>query len=233
MKLTAIAIDDEPPALQVLEHLCAQRGDIELVKTFTRPTEALKHIHKFPVDVVFLDIKMPSMSGLDLAKEIPETTQVIFTTAHSEYAVEGFNLKAADYLLKPFSPERFEQAINKVLHTSELLRSSRQKSSGHMLIRADYSLIKVNFTDIKYIEGLDDYVKIHQSIGKTIVARLTMKKLLERLPANAFVRIHRSFIVPLDKIVSVRNKVVYLSDLELPLGSSFEAEFIKIYGRSE
>lgn len=233
MKLTAIAIDDEPPALQVLEHLCAQRSDIELVKTFTRPTEALKHIHKFPVDVVFLDIKMPSMSGLDLAKEIPETTQVIFTTAHSEYAVEGFNLKAADYLLKPFSPERFEQAISKVQQTSELLRSSQQKSSGHMLIRADYSLIKVNFTDIRYIEGLDDYVKIHQKSGKTIVARLTLKKLMDKLPLNGFVRIHRSFIVPFAEITSVRNKSVFLNETELPLGASFEDDFLRLYGQAD
>ena len=233
MKLTAIAIDDEPPALQILEHLCKEHSHIELVKTFTRPTEALKHIHKFPVDVVFLDIKMPSMSGLDLAKEIPESTQVIFTTAHSEFAVEGFNLKAADYLLKPFSPDRFEQAISKVIQTASLLRSANTQTAGHMLIRADYSLIKINFTDIRYIEGLDDYVKIHQNGAKTIVARLTLKKLVEKLPAKGFVRIHRSFIVPLTAITSVRNKCVYLDDIELPLGASYEEEFRNLYGQAE
>jgi DNA-binding LytR/AlgR family response regulator len=232
MKLTAIAIDDEPPALQVLEHLCAQRNDIELVKTFTRPTEALKHIHKFPVDIVFLDIKMPSMSGLDLAREIPETTQVIFTTAHSEFAVEGFNLKAADYLLKPFSPERFDQALSKVIQTSSLLRTANTQSSGHILIRADYSLIKVNFNDIRYIEGLDDYVKIHQIGTKTIVARLTLKKLMEKLPSNSFVRIHRSFIVPFSAITSVRNKSVFLNETELPLGASYEDDFLRLYGKT-
>lgn len=233
MKLTAIAIDDEPPALQILEHLCKQHNDIELVKTFTRPTEALKHIHKFPVDVVFLDIKMPSMSGLDLAKEITESTQVIFTTAHSEFAVEGFNLKAADYLLKPFSPDRFEQAISKVIQTAALVRSANTQTSGHMLIRADYSLIKINFSDIRYIEGLDDYVKIHQNGAKTIVARLTLKKLVEKLPAKGFVRIHRSFIVPLDAITAVRNKCVYLDEIELPLGASYEEEFRNLYGKAE
>jgi len=229
MKLTAIAIDDEPPALSIIEQFASGRTDIELQKTFTKPSEAIKYLHKFPVDIVFLDIKMPSMSGLELFKEIPETTHVIFTTAHSEFAVEGFNLKAADYILKPFSLERFSQAVEKVVQLAKLMRGSEESGANHLLIRADYSLIKVNFADIALVEGLDDYVKIHQDNGKIVVARMTMKKMTERLPASNFVRVHRSFIVPLSKITAVRNKVIYLGTVQVPLGASYEEEFVRVY----
>lgn len=229
MKLTAIAIDDEPPALSIIEQFAAERSDIELQKTFTKPSEAIKYLHKFPVDLVFLDIKMPSISGLELFKEIPETTHVIFTTAHSEFAVEGFNLKAADYILKPFSKERFSQAIEKVVHLAGLLRASEEKGANHLLIRADYSLIKINFTDIAYVEGLDDYVKIHLDTGKVVVARMTMKKIAERLPSTGFVRVHRSFIVPVSKVQAVRNKTIFLGTIQVPLGASFEGDFFRIY----
>lgn len=227
--LTAIAIDDEPPALMIIKQFAKQCGLVDLQKEFTKPTEAIKYLHKFPVDVVFLDIKMPSISGLELFKEVPENTQVIFTTAYSEYAVEGFNLKAADYLLKPFSYERFVQAVEKVKQMAELLRTSEDKGATHMLVRADYSLIKINFSDVAYIEGLDDYVKIHLITGKMVVARMTMKKILERLPATGFIRVHRSFIVPLGKIDSVRNKVIFLPGAQVPLGASYEDEFFSVY----
>lgn len=229
MKLTAIAIDDEPPALMIIEQFAKQYASVDLQKSFTKPTEAIKYLHKFPVDLVFLDIKMPSVSGLELFKEIPENTQVIFTTAHSEYAVEGFNLKAADYLLKPFSYERFVQAVDKVRQLAELMRASEGKGASHMLVRADYSLIKINFSDITYVEGLDDYVKIHLDAAKMVVARMTMKKILEKLPANNFVRVHRSFIVPVAKIESVRNKVIHLKNAQIPLGASFEEDFFNVY----
>ena len=229
MKLSAIAIDDEPPALSIIEQFAADRSDIDLQKTFTKPSEAIKYLHKFPVDIVFLDIKMPSISGLELFKEIPETTQVIFTTAHSEFAVEGFNLKAADYILKPFSQDRFTQAVDKVVQQAKLMRNSEEAGTTHLLIRADYSLIKVNFSDISLVEGLDDYVKIHQDAGKTVVARMTMKRMMERLPKTNFVRVHRSFIVPLAKITAVRNKVIYLGAVQVPLGASYEDEFFRVY----
>lgn len=229
MKLSAIAIDDEPPALSIITEFATRCGVIDLQKTFTKPTEAIRHLKKFPVDLVFLDINMPSMSGLELFKEIPENTQVIFTTAHSEYAVEGFNLKAADYILKPFSYERFAQAVEKVKQMADLMRSSEDKGASHMLVRADYSLIKVNFSDIAYVEGLDDYIKIHLDTGKMIVARMTMKKIIERLPASSFVRVHRSFIVPLAKIQSLRNKTVHLPNVQIPLGASYETDFFAVY----
>jgi DNA-binding LytR/AlgR family response regulator len=220
--ITAIAIDDEPPALKVVEEFCKEAGFIDLQKTFTRPSEALKHLRKFPVDLLFLDINMPSISGIELYKQIPQETMAIFTTAHSEYAVEGFNLNAIDYLLKPFTYARFLQAANKA---NDFYQFSRQKSSAapqFIFIRADYSLVKIALADIRYIEGLDDYIKIHLPGQPPVVTRMTMKAILEKLPAGEFIRVHRSFIVPVAGIDNVRNKTIHLGEVKIPVGASYE-----------
>lgn len=226
--IKAIAVDDEPPALKVIENFCAKVDSIELVKTFNKPTEALAHLKKFPVDLIFLDIQMPSMTGLEFHKAIEQNTMVIFTTAYSEYAVEGFNLQAIDYLLKPYTLERFQQAVDKA---KEFYNYQHQKENtqNYLFIRADYSLVKVNIADILYIEGLDDYLKIHLPGKKPVVARMTMKAIIEKLPANEFIRVHRSFIVPLSKIESIRNKTIQLSGQEIPIGTSYEEEFFKLF----
>ncbi len=226
--IKAIAVDDEPPALKVIENFCAKVDSIELVKTFNKPTEALAHLKKFPVDLIFLDIQMPSMTGLEFHKAIEQNTMVIFTTAYSEYAVEGFNLQAIDYLLKPYTLERFQQAVDKA---KEFYNYQHQKENtqNYLFIRADYSLVKVNIADILYIEGLDDYLKIHLPGKKPLVARMTMKAIIEKLPGNEFIRVHRSFIVPLSKIESIRNKTIQLSGQEIPIGTSYEEEFFKLF----
>lgn len=225
--IKAIAIDDEPPALQVIESFCQQAGFIELEKTFTKPSEALKYLRKFPVDLLFLDIQMPSLSGLEFYKEVQQETQVIFTTAHSEYAVEGFNLSATDFLLKPYTFERFMQAANKA---NDFYNYSNQKEnvSQHLFLRADYSLIKINIADILFIEGLDDYLKVHIRNQKTVVTRMTLKTVLEKLPAKEFIRVHRSFIVCFDKIEQVRNKMITIAGAEIPIGGSYEAAISKL-----
>lgn len=229
MKLIAIAIDEEPPALSIITEFASQGGFIDLRKTFTKPMKAIRHLKYFPVDLVILDIDMSSMSGLKFFKKIPGNAQVIFTSAHAEYAIEGFNLKVADYLLKPFSYKRFSQAIEKVKQMAELMRSSEDKGVSHLFIRAGYSLIKVNFTDIAYIQGLDDYIKIHLDTGNMILARMSLKKMMERLPPSAFCRMHRSFIVPLQKIQSVRNKQVCLANVQIQLGAHYTNEFYAVY----
>jgi DNA-binding LytR/AlgR family response regulator len=142
---------------------------------------------------------------------------VIFTTAHSEYAVEGFNLNALDYLLKPFTFERFLQAVEK----AKLFQPPPQP----LIFRIDYSLVKVNPPDILFIEGLDDYLKIHLQQQPPLVVRMTMKAILEKLPANSFVRVHRSFIVPLAHIEQVRNKTIFIAGNEIPIGNSYETSF--------
>lgn len=226
--ITAIAIDDEPPALKVIENFCELVDFIDLQKTFTKPTEALKYLEKYPVDLLFLDINMPSLSGIEFYKQLKQQTMVIFTTAHIEYAVEGFNLSAIDYLLKPYTPERFLQAANKAKDFFGYQHQA-ENTQPFFFVRADYSLIKINYQDIVYIEGLDDYLKIHLQNQKAVVARMTMKAMLEKLPQKDFIRIHRSYIIPFSKIESVRNKVIYIGDKEFSIGSSYEENFFKLF----
>jgi len=227
--IRTIAIDDEPLALKVIEHFCRRVDFIELLQTFTKPNEALRYLETNEADLLFLDINMPSLSGIDLYKSMNRSTMVIFTTAYSEYAVDGFNLNATDYLVKPFTYERFMQAVEKAKKMYEFAQQAPPPEPGYMLVRADYSLVRIDFSDILYIESLDDYLKIHLPGRKPVVARMTMKYVLEQLPASSFVRIHRSFIVPLKRISAVRNKTVLLDTQELPIGNSYEESFFAAF----
>lgn len=225
--IKAIAIDDELPALKVVETFCQKVGDIELLKTFNMPTEALKYVRQFPVDLLFLDINMPSLSGIEFYKAVQQNTMVIFTTAYSEYAVEGFSLNAVDYLLKPFTYKRFQQAVEKAKDFYAFTKQKKQDAPKHIFIRADYMLIKIDITDILFIEGLDDYLKIHLQNQKPVTARMTMKAMAEKLPEDKFLRVHRSFIVPLSGIKSMRGKILYVGSEEIPIGSSYEEQLLK------
>jgi DNA-binding LytR/AlgR family response regulator len=227
--IKAIAIDDEPPALKVIETFCHEIDFVSLEKTFIKPNEALKYIGKFPVDLLFLDINMPSLSGIDLYKEVKQNTMVIFTTAYSEYAVEGFNLSAIDYLLKPFTFDRFLQAVTKAEEYHSHVHQKSKPEHQYLFIRADYSLIKINIADILFIEGLDDYLRIHLQNQKPVVARMTLKVMLEKLPAQAFVRVHRSYIVAFSRIELIRNKIITVAGEEIPIGTSYEKAFFEAF----
>jgi DNA-binding LytR/AlgR family response regulator len=230
--ISAIAVDDEPLALQVLENFATRCDRVRLKKVFTKPNEAQRYLQNFPVDFVFLDIQMPSVNGMELKKDLDPHFPVIFTTAYSEFAVEGFNQNAVDYLLKPFTYERFIQAVDKVEGYLGKRLTDQTIAPTHMMIRADYSLIKIFFADIVLIEGLDDYIKIHLKDQRPVVARLTMKAVLSKLPIEQFVRIHRSFIVPVRRIESVRNKVVNIGERQLPIGLSYEESFMNVINRA-
>lgn len=227
--IKAIALDDEPPALDVLQSFCDKIDYVDLQKTFTNSDDAFKYLKKYPVDLLFLDINMPSISGIDFYKKLPHKTMVIFTTAYSEYAVEGFTLSATDYLLKPFSFSRFQQAVEKAYLQWKIQNQNPEQQN--LFIRADYSLIKILISDILFIEGLDDYLKIHIQNQKTVVARMTLKSLLEKLPSPEFIRVHRSFIVPISKIEKVRNKIVYINEEEIPVSASYEAAFFALLNK--
>jgi DNA-binding LytR/AlgR family response regulator len=227
--IKAIAIDDEPMALKVIETLCSKFTFLTLEKSFTKPYDALKYLNKFPADLVFIDINMPSISGINLVKQLEQNTMVIFTTAFSQYAVESYELNAIDYLLKPISLDRFSKSVNKALEYYNFQKKSESNNSKYLFVRADFSLTKILTDDILYIEGLADYLKIHVRNSKTIVVRMTMKEMIDKLSANDFIRIHRSFIVPFNKIISVRNNVVKLETMEFAIGKTFITSFFERY----
>ena len=229
--ITAIALDDEPLSLEILEKYCEQISFLKLEKTFTQANEARKYLDGFPVDLLFLDIQMPSLSGIDFYKGLSRDTMVIFATAYSQYAVEGFNLNAIDYLLKPYSFERFETAVNKANDYYQFLRQKASKEvsqASHVFIRSEYSLVKIFVCDITYIEGFADYLKIYTDRDAPVITRMTMKGILEKLPVD-FVRVHRSYIVPLARIKSVRNRTISIGENQIPIGVSYLDEFKKIY----
>lgn len=221
--IKAIAIDDEPPALEILENYCQRLGQISLVKVFTSTTKALDYLTNFPVDLVLLDIEMPSMNGMEFSKRIQENTMVIFTTSFTEYAVESYNQNAVDYLLKPYSYDRFQQAINKAVIMQQY--NIQQKHHPFLVLRQDYSLVRIPYSDIIFIEGFDNYLKVHTTTQMPLLSRITMKGIQEKLPEKEFIRVHRSFIVAMDKIESVRNKLITMGKAEIPLGPSHEKAF--------
>jgi len=234
--MKAIALDDERPALDVIQAFCDRMSTIDLVKTFTRTGEARLYLENNPVDLIFLDINMPQESGLEFSRSVARPTLVIFTTAYSEFAVESYEVEAADYILKPFTFERFSKAIERAHTRWQTLRQTPADAPAgaepaHLYFRVDYGLVKIMVAEILFVEGLDNYLKIHRSTGHPLVVRLTMKAMLDKLPTGNFVRIHRSFIVALDQIESIRNKMIVIGDDELPIGSSYEKDFFSRFIR--
>jgi DNA-binding LytR/AlgR family response regulator len=186
----------------------------------------LEYLEQFSADLIFLDINMPSISGLEFAKRIPQQSMVIFTTSYTEYAVESYSLNAVDYLLKPYTFARFQQAIEKAEAVQRFQQNERQQ---YLILRVDYSLIRIALPDILFIEGLDNYLKVHVRNQSPIVVRMTMKALQEKLPDNEFVRVHRSYIVAIAKISSIRNKMIFIGEEEIPLGTSHEKAFYALF----
>lgn len=227
--IKAIAIDDEPLALSVISTFCKKVDFISLEKTFTEPGAAFAYLSENPVELLFLDINMPAISGIDFYKKVSDNTMAIFTTAYSEYAVECFNLSAIDYLLKPFEFGRFVKAVEKAREYSEFLAKKDTKQQQHLFLKVDYSVVKVAINEILYIEGLDNYLNIHFDNGKKLLVRMSMKGISEKLPGDEFIRVHRSFIVPFSKVTSVRNKIIYLDKKEIPIGTNYVDDVLKLF----
>jgi DNA-binding LytR/AlgR family response regulator len=227
--INCIAIDDEPLALVIMEEFCARVPYLNLQKTFTDTDEAARYLNKFPVDLLFLDINMPDKNGIDFCKQYAQNKMVIFTTAYSEYAVEGFNVSAIDYLLKPVEMERFIQATFKANEFYRYQHSNESMMHQYLFVRAEYSLVKIPFSEIGYIETLDDYLKIHVTGKKPVLTKMNLKNVMSKLNEKEFIRVHRSYIVPLSRIKSVRGKVIALDNISIPIGVKFEEEFFKAY----
>lgn len=237
-KIICLAVDDEPPALDVLKRYITSVHHLELAGTCCDAIEALGFLQQQQVDLLFLDIQMPQLLGTDLMRTLKHPPKVIFTTAFRKFAVEGFELDAVDYLLKPISFERFLKAVNKVmdtnLHTFEngniTSESKNKHADSYINLRADRKNLKVALDDILYIESLKDYIKV-VTANKMIVTKQSISSIEEILPREQFIRIHRSFIVSVSKIESFTNEIIEIGKKELPISRMYKLEVTKSLNR--
>lgn len=226
LMLRCLAIDDEPLALELLEDNIGQVPFLKLEGTCNNALEALKFLQTQSVDLIFLDIQMPGLTGLQFIQSLVEKPMIILITAYEKFALEGFNLDVIDYLVKPVSLDRFIKACNKAWELYNLKNRKAEATSAepeYFFVNVEYSLLKVEFTDIKWIEGLKDYVKIHlKSSSRPVVTRMSMKSLEDELPASKFIRVHKSFITSIACITSVRKNSIFIGAEEIPIGDNYK-----------
>lgn len=227
MKVKALIIDDEPLAQNVIKQYALKLPDLEITSTCNDAICAHKVLQENPVDLIFLDINMPKLSGISFLKTLQNPPLVIFTTAYSEYALEGYELNAIDYLKKPFSFDRFCKAYFKAEELLQLKNEAKGNLHNDFLfVKSNKKTYKIAFSEILFIEGLGDYIQIHLTDQK-IVTNLSMKKILELLPENDFYRIHKSYIIALNKIELVEGNMVKIGKNKLPIGNSYRQEFMR------
>ncbi|WP_298300245.1 LytTR family DNA-binding domain-containing protein [Hydrotalea sp.] len=217
--MKCIAIDDEPLALQIISQYCERISFLQLEKIFTNPDEAIQYLQNHKIDLMFLDIQMPDINGLQLYKNLSNKPLVVFTTAYKDFAVEGFNVDAIDYLLKPFDYNRFLKAAYKANEYQEFL-SSHELQSNSIYVKVNYEMIKINLKDIELIEALDDYIKIHIK-PYPVLTLMTLKNMQEKLPEQEFMRVHRSYIIPISKVEKFNKNKIYVAGKKIPIGSSY------------
>lgn len=237
--INCIAIDDEPLALELLEDNIAQVPYLNLAGKCSNAIDALKLLKEINVDLVFLDIQMPGLTGLQLIQSLTIKPMFILITAYEKFAVEGFNLNVVDYLVKPVSLDRFIMACNKALELYELKKGNvtagGRKEDDYFFINVDYSRVKVMYNNVIWIEGLKDYIKIYlKHTAKPIVARLSLKSLEDELPPSTFIRIHKSYIVSKNFISSVKKSSVVLENkTELPVGENYKDRIEELVSRKK
>ncbi|WP_266364520.1 LytR/AlgR family response regulator transcription factor [Tellurirhabdus rosea] len=230
MKLRCLLIDDEPPALEVLQSYIEMVDGFEIAGKCYNAVQAFGVLQEKPVDLLFLDIKMPRLLGTDFLRSLRQPPKVIFTTAYPDYALEGYELDAVDYLLKPIPFERFLKAVAKVMRTdapvlaAAEVRPAAQEPTTFLYFRADRKMVKVFTRDILYVESLKDYVKIVLTTGRPLVVKQTISSVEEMLPETAFLRIHRSFVVAIDKITAYTPTHIDVAGQELPVGRLYQKE---------
>jgi DNA-binding LytR/AlgR family response regulator len=221
MQLKWVAIDDEPLALDLIKAYASRVPVLKMVQVFDDPIAGAEFLRKNPVDLLFLDINMPDITGIDLLKSFEEKPATIFTTAYKKFAYEGYELDAIDYLLKPIDFDRFSKAVNKAVEYYSYKRSSKPVGEAVIFVRSEYQLIKIELEQIEYIESVEDYLKIHLATGYPVMTLMTLKAILEKLPPEKFMRVHRSYVVPLSKIKSFLNRKVKLTTAEIPVSDTY------------
>ena len=231
--IRCIAIDDEPLALELLEDNISKLPYLQLVAACDNPLEAMKIMEQQTIDLLFLDIQMPGLTGLQFIQSMTVKPMIILITAYEKYALQGFDLNVTDYLVKPVSLDRFINACNKAKELFELrLQPKITTEAGYFFVNVDYSLVKIITADIVYIEGLKDYIKIHlKSSQRPIVTRIPMKTIEDQLPSDGFLRIHKSYIVSIAFITAVRKSSVYIDTLELPVSDNYRDGIAALTGK--
>ncbi len=240
-KLNVIIVDDEPLAIDVMKTYVEKVPELHLVKSCNNAFEANEAINQNSIDLIFMDIQMPQLTGIDFLKSLTKPPMVIFTTAYSNYAIEGFELDAVDYLLKPISFERFLKAVNRAIDEYGKSHPTKKpelepKEADFIFIKADKKLIKVKYDDILYIEGLKDYVIIRIKDATRVITLQTMKSLESKLPADKFKRIHRSYIVGISKIEALVGNMVEVQEKgqvkHLPVGKNYRDELLELVNKN-
>jgi two-component system LytT family response regulator len=223
--LRCLAIDDEPLALELLEDNISQVPFLQLVGKCNNAIEAIQFLKEHSVDLIFLDIQMPGLTGLQFIQSLTQKPMFILVTAYEKFALDGFNLDVVDYLLKPVPLDRFIRACNKAweLHQLKNKSSNPENAPEYFFVNVEYSLHKVEFADILWIEGLKDYIKINlKNSSKPVVTRISMKSLEEQLPSSKFIRIHKSYILAISAITSIRKNSVFVGTAEFPVGDNYK-----------
>src|SRR6185436_17663317 len=231
--IKCIIVDDEPHAIEVLDHYVKQTPHLHLVASFTNPIEALQLVGQQKIDLVFLDIQMPELSGMDFIKAIHGKSKVILTTAYSEFALQGYELDVVDYLLKPIRLPRFLAAVQKAMQQINAANetSSHETEDDYIFVKTESKgkLLKINLADIDYVESMKNYVAIHRGGQKTLVYT-SMKELEEHLPKKQFIRVHKSYIIPISRITGIEGNLVRLKNVsaEILIGENYKAELMEI-----
>ncbi|WP_179334540.1 LytR/AlgR family response regulator transcription factor [Winogradskyella costae] len=234
--MKCIIIDDEPLAIDVIESYCQALGAVEVISTFTNAIEALDFINNNRIDLVFSDIEMPNISGIELIRSLEgKVPYFIFTTAYPEYALEGFDLNAVDYLMKPIPFPRFLKAVNRVkemiklngVSTSVNMSSAGGEAAAHeddfIFVKSEYENVKIDINGIKHIQGLKDYLKIHSENTKPILTLMSFKEMQSKLPEAMFIRVHRSYLVNVNKITSIQKNRIIIKEERIPIGESYKS----------
>ncbi|WP_221392703.1 LytTR family DNA-binding domain-containing protein [Dyadobacter sp. NIV53] len=242
MKLNCITVDDEPLALGLVSTFVEQTPFLHLSGSFGNAVEALEVIHDTKINLVFLDIQMPDLNGMELARILNLTdssaqTKIIFTTAYNQFAVEGYKVDALDYLLKPFGYDEFLRAATKAKNYFELIQENQANNEpevkdNYLFVKSDYRLVRIDFDSILFIESLKDYVKIHLAApAKPIISLSSLKAIEEKLPASNFLRIHRSFIVAINKVDSISKNAVHIGSTDISVGELYKDAFKDLFSR--
>ncbi len=231
--MNCIAVDDEPLALKLLQDNISRVPYLNLVAACPDAFEAIRVLQEHKIDLIFIDIQMPGLSGLQFISTLQNKPLVIFITAYKQYALESYDLAVVDYLVKPVALERFIKACNraKEMHEFRMLKQQNKNvpTNEFIFVNVDYSQVKLMFNDIIWIEGLRDYLKIHlKSTAKPLIVRASLKSIEPELPQNKFIRIHKSYILSLESITAIRKNSVFIKDLELPIGETYRAEIDKL-----